>query len=117
MAGYRDMVYKTVSHSSKWAAFLSGTGNFMSTPPTKQLYIGDNPAGKTVEATALEQPSLCGQPTRPNHLTQSYVGWGLHYRRGAHCGAPRVRLENNTFIWNGLQGPLRERVMGHWGSA
>jgi parallel beta-helix repeat protein len=107
MAGYRDMVYiNGVSLKQVGSVSEVAPGKFYVDSANKQLYIGDNPAGKTVEATALEKAFTMWttDSSKPSDTIIRGLGFAHYADAALIVGAPRVTLENNTFIWNGLQG-------------
>ncbi|WNN89274.1 right-handed parallel beta-helix repeat-containing protein [Gloeocapsopsis dulcis] len=70
----------------------------------KKLYIGSDPAGKTVESTAKESAF-----TVLNNGSNTVIrGLGItHYADNAiSIRRPNITLENNTLTWNGLNGVL-----------
>jgi len=84
-----------------------GPGRFYVDSINKVLYIGNNPANKTVEATTEEEAAfVIVKPTSSNAFETVVRGLGFaHYADSAvRVLAPRVTLENNTFVWNGVQG-------------
>ena len=107
LAGHRDMVYINgvfLKQVASKAEVVPGTFYVDST--NDKLYIGNNPTGKTVEATALERAFGMGTSDTANPSDTVIRGLGFaHYADMAiGIGAPRVTLENNTFVWNGEQG-------------
>lgn len=84
-----------------------GPGKFYVDKANNKLYIGTNPAGKTVEATT-EGSAFSLSSTRQSNASGTAIrGLGFaHYAEDA-IGirkANNVTLENNTFVWNGLRG-------------
>lgn len=109
MAGYRDMVYVDGVSLKQVASKVSVVaGTFYVDSTNKKLYIGNNPTGKTVEGTAQQEGFALFQDSAYNSYPSETVIRGLgfaHYAEQAIIvGAPRVTLENNTFIWNGAKG-------------
>lgn len=107
MAGYRDMVYvNDVALKQVASKAEVGPGKFYVDSVNKQLYIGDNPAGKTVEASQLSTGFKIWKTDTANPTGTVIRGLGFaHYAdRAIVVGAPHVTLENNTFVWNGVQG-------------
>jgi parallel beta-helix repeat protein len=122
LAGYRDMVYingrplrqvaskdkvvpgKIYVDSDKKSYYVPGT--FFIDSDNKQLYIGDNPAGKTVEATALARAFriVINDSADPSHTVVRGLGFAHYAEHAIRVGAPHVTLENNTFVWNGVNG-------------
>lgn len=108
MAGYRDMVYIN-GVSLKQVASITEVvpGTFYVDSANKRLYIGDNPAGKTVEAAALTEALTLGKydsSSDPSDTVIRGLGFAHYADSGINVGAPRVTIENNTFIWNGVEG-------------
>ena len=103
MAGHRDMVYiDGVSLKQVASKQEVVPGTFYVDSTNKKLYVGDNPAGKTVESTANIQSF---------NITKSGAGSvvrGLGFAHYADAGlqvwTSGVTLENNTFAWNGFEG-------------
>lgn len=107
MAGYRDMVFingapmKQVGSKEEVAP-----GTFYVDDVNKRLYIGSDPAGKMVEATTQNEAFTLARGSRSDASGTVVRGLGFtHYAdRGLFAVVPRVTLENNTFISNGLEG-------------
>lgn len=107
LAGHRDMVYiNGRSLRQVGSRALVGPGKFYVDAARNRLYIGNNPAGKIVEATALYQAFDIWKGRLANPANTAIRGLGFaHYADEAvHVAAPGVKLENNTFVWNGLHG-------------
>lgn len=107
LAGYRDMVYVDgVSLKQVASKAEVGAGKFYVDSTNKQLYIGDNPLGKTVEAAAIERAFGMGKSgtTDPSDAIVRGLGFAHYADMAVAIGAPRVTIENNTFIWNATQG-------------
>jgi parallel beta-helix repeat protein len=108
MAGHRDMVYiDGVSLKQVISKAAVGPGRFYVDSINKVLYIGNNPANKTVEATTEEKAAFIIVKRASSNASETVVrGLGFaHYADSAvRVLAPRVTLENNTFVWNGVQG-------------
>lgn len=107
LAGHRDMVYiNGVSLKQVASKALVEPGAFFVDYAKHKLYIGNNPAGKTVEATALTRAFGLWQGGKSNPRGTVVRGLGFaHYAiMGINVQAPGVTLENNTFAWNGVQG-------------
>ncbi len=107
LAAYRDMVYIN-GVSLKQVASITEVvpRTFYVDSTNKRLYIGDNPEGKTVEATA-EKEAFAIQKVNSSDPAGTVVrGLGFaHYADQAiSIDATRVTLEQNTFVWNGVQG-------------
>jgi len=108
MAGHRDMVYiDGVSLKQVISKAAVGPGRFYVDSINKVLYIGNNPANKTVESTTEEKAAFIIVKRASSNASETVVrGLGFaHYADSAvRVLAPRVTLENNTFAWNGVQG-------------
>ncbi len=107
MARYTDMVYiNGVSLKQVGSRANVGPGKFYVDNAKNKLYIGSNPTGKIVEATALSQAFGLWQNRYSNPGGTIIRGLGFaHYGdRALEVGAPNVKLENNTFVWNGFIG-------------
>lgn len=107
LAGYRDMVYingvalKQVGNKAEVAP-----GTFYIDSTNKQFYIGDKPEGKTVEATVITQGFIIKNTGSSGSSNTVIRGLGFaHYADQAiSVEVPRVTLEKNTFVWNGVHG-------------
>lgn len=107
MAGYRDMVYiNDVSLKQVKTKDEVVPGTFYVDDVNDQLYIGNDPTGKMVEATALKEgfSVLKSSSSDPSSTIIRGLGFAHYADRGITLGAARVTLENNTFAWNGQQG-------------
>lgn len=107
MAGYLDMVFidgMALKQVASRAEVVSGT--FYVDAAADKLYIGSNPGGKTVEATAYDKAFSVGVSSTSNPSDTVIRGLGFaHYAEaGVAVGAARVTLLDNTFVWNGEQG-------------
>jgi parallel beta-helix repeat protein len=103
LAGHRDMVYingVSLKQVASKAKVVRGT--FYVDAANNRLYIRDNPAGKTVEATALTH--AFDMLKSGSSTTVRGLGFAHYADRGIEVKAPRVTLENNTFVWNGVDG-------------
>lgn len=108
MAGYRDMTYingVALRQVGSKAAVVPGT--FYVDYANNKLYIGNNPSGKTVEATVREI-ALDLKKNRNSNPSNTVVR-GLGFAHYAENGiellkTPDVTIENNTFVWNGVRG-------------
>lgn len=102
LAGNRDMVFvngqalKQVGDRSQVSP-----GTFYVDYRGNKLYIGSNPRGKTVEATARETGLTIWNA---NGSTIRGLGFAHYADKGIVLGAANVTLENNTFAWNGISG-------------
>ncbi len=107
MARYTDMVYMN-GVSLKQVANKASVepGTFYVDKANNKLYIGNNPAGKMVEATALKQGFALwqNQYSKPAGTTIRGLGFAHYSDRALQVGAPNITLENNTFSWNGFTG-------------
>ena len=120
LAGYRDMVYINGLNLKQVASKAEvGPAKFYVDSTNKQLYIGDNPAGKKVEATTKKQAFylLKYDTYDPSNTIIRGLGFAHYADEAIAFGAPRVTLENNTFVWNGVQGILLwgQGSGGQWG--
>ena len=81
-------------------------GRFYLDASNKQLLIGDDPQGKTVEATARGFGLRLTQGADQRAAGSSVRGLAFaHYALvGMDVGAPNVTVENCTFAWNGVSG-------------
>lgn len=107
LAGYRDMVYiDGVSLQQVASINEVKPGKFYLDSANKQLYIGDNPTGKTVEATAYGEGLLMWKSATsdPSNTVVRGLGFAHFAEQPLIVGAPHITLENNTFAWNGVQG-------------
>ena len=107
IADYRDMVYVDGVALQQVASKAEvAPGTFYVDSANNRLYIGDNPAGKTVESTALPYAFTLWKKGSDDESDSKIRGLGFaHYAdMGVRIGAPRVTLENNTFAWNGVTG-------------
>jgi len=104
MAGYRDMVYvngislKQVASKERWCGTLTfyvDSANGNSTLGTIRWARRWKPAMKSAFVMWTHATT---------HPTRSCVGGVCALRRqGDHRGATHVRLEDNTFVWNGVE--------------
>lgn len=107
MAIYRDMVYiDGVSLKQVGRKAQVGPGKFYIDHASNKLYIGNNPAGKILEATVL--PNAFGLwenlHSNPGGTVIRGLGFAQYADRALTVGAARVKLENNTIVWNGFAG-------------
>jgi parallel beta-helix repeat protein len=108
MAGYRDMTYidgVSLKQVRSKAAVVPGT--FYVDYANNKLYIGNNPAGKTVEATALEEgfDMVKNRYSDPSNTVVRGLGFAHYAENGIGLlKTSHVTLENNTFVWNGVRG-------------
>lgn len=108
LAGHRDMVYiggNSLRQVGNKANVKPGT--FYIDARSNKLYIGSNPAGKTVEATAQDEAFqlTTNRRSKPSGTVIRGLGFA-HYAEDAVglMNTDNVTLENNTFVWNGLRG-------------
>ncbi len=107
LAGYRDMVYVNGTYlkqvSSK-AKVVSGT--FYVDSGGNKLYIGTNPVGKTVEATTKDEAFFLQRmgSFNPSGTVVRGLGFAHYADQAMKVWAPNVTLENNAFVWNGVEG-------------
>jgi len=127
MAGLLDMVWIGDRYLSQVASLAQmGPGKFFVDAPNKRLYIGDDPAGQTVEAKAhrrafvLQTVDKQDLATARPHIRQRAATFdingdpsgtlirGLGFARYAdfagQMGAPNLVIEDCTFAWNGQLG-------------
>lgn len=108
LARHRDMVYvggKSLRQVGRRDRVSPGT--FYVDGRNHKLYIGSNPAGKTVEATTKEMAFGLLSTRRASASGTKIRGLGFaHYAEDAIevMKTNHVTLENNTFVWNGLRG-------------
>ena len=108
LAGHRDMVYvngESLKQVGNKANVKPGT--FYVDGRNNKLYIGSNPAGKTVEATTKEMAFGLLSTRQFSASGTKIRGLGFaHYAEDAVeiMKTNNVTLENNTFVWNGLRG-------------
>ncbi len=107
LANNRDMVWVNGRYLTQVGSREEvGPSRFFVDYSAKKLFIGDDPAGKTVEATTRAN----GLMLRPRDAAQvaGSVIRGLGVRRFADAGlqiaAPRVTIENSVAAWNGIFG-------------
>ncbi len=108
LAGHRDMVYVN-GDSLKQVGSRANVkpGTFYVDARNNKLYIGSNPAGKTVEATARDEAFDLTKNRRSNPSGTVIRGLGFaHYAENGVglMNTDHVTLENNTFVWNGVRG-------------
>jgi parallel beta-helix repeat protein len=112
LAAYRDMVYINGVSLKQVASIPEvAPGTFYVDSAKKRLYIGDNPDGKTVEATA-ETEAFGIQKVKssdPAGTVLRGLGFAHYADQAVSIDATRVTLEHNTFVWNGVQG-VRLRI-------
>lgn len=107
MAGHRDMVFLNDAALIQVASAAElKPGAFWVHAVTKTLWIGDDPTGKTVEATAYG--TAISLQKQGDAGADGSIVRGLHISHYADAGLfsarPNVTLENNTLVWNGQQG-------------
>ena len=103
MGRYPDMVYVNgVALKQVGSKAQVVPGKFYVDNAQNKLYIGNNPAGKTVEATAMKKAFAL---TRKGSSTVIRgLGFAHFAERAILVMADKATLENNTFVWNGLSG-------------
>lgn len=103
MGRYPDMVYVNgVALKQVGSKAQVRPGKFYVDNARNKLYIGNNPAGKTVEAAAMKRAfALSGKGS--STLIRG-LGFANFAEQAILVMASRVTLENNTFVWNGLGG-------------
>jgi parallel beta-helix repeat protein len=107
MARYTDMVYVngvSLKQVANKASVVPGT--FYVDKANNKLYIGNNPANKTVESTVLPNAFRMwkNRSSDPSNTVIRGLGFAHYAQTSIFVGAPNVTLENNTFAWNGEQG-------------
>lgn len=117
MADRGDMVYvdgvslKQVGSKAEVVPATSGkTATFYVDSVNKKLYIGSSPQGKTVQATTRKRAFATGKcggsssSLNPSGTVVRGLGFAHFADMAIALGVDRVTLENNTFVWNGMQG-------------
>ncbi|UYZ62501.1 right-handed parallel beta-helix repeat-containing protein [Hymenobacter weizhouensis] len=109
LAGYTDMVYLNGNRLVQVATKAEvGPGKFYVDYGTQQLYLGDNPSGKTVEATAYKRGmSVVKNPANsfdPSGSVVRGLGFAHFAEAGLGIGDQDVTVEDCTFAWNGQNG-------------
>ncbi len=81
-------------------------GSFYVDYTTDRLYIGDDPAGKLVEATAFEGAFGIsgGNPGPADGLVIRGLGFAHFAYSAFYQNARDAVIENNTFAWNAITG-------------
>lgn len=109
MAGYRDMVYVNgvaLKQVRRKAEVVAGT--FYVDRANKDLYVGysEELRTKTVEATVWREAFFIEKAGSSDSSNTVVKGLGFaHYADQAiRVAAPKVKLEDNTFVWNGEMG-------------
>lgn len=109
LAGYPDMVFvdgQPLRQVASRSAVVAGT--FYVDTSGQKLYIGTNPAGRTVEGSAYKNTLLLY-----NAPNSKILGMGfMHAASTANSASgsvildtsPGVVVENNTFAWNAASG-------------
>ena len=107
MAGHRDMAYingESLRQVNSKAAVVPGT--FYVDYSSNKLYIGSNPANKTVEATTQDEAFNVSNQSATGTMIRG-LGFAHYAQNGIGIiGTPRVTIENSTFVWNGIHGVL-----------
>lgn len=102
LAGHRDMVYiNGVALKQVGSKAEVAPGAFYIDSANKQLYIGDKPEGKTVEATVVNQAFAI---RNTGNTVIRGLGFAHYADQAISVEAHRVILEKNTFVWNGVHG-------------
>jgi hypothetical protein len=107
LANHRDMVWVNGRYQTQVAGRDQvRPGTFFVDYNAKTLFLGQDPTGKTVEATARASGILVRGRDAEKAAGTTIRGLGL--RRFAEVGVnvqvPRVTLEKNTIVWNGRYG-------------
>lgn len=117
-ADYRDQVFmdgvprKQVLRRQDVVA-----GTFYVDNAADQIFVGDNPAGRSVEATAYRYALVFPRST-PASAGSIIRGLGFRYypELAMYVETSRVLIENNAFVWNGSRGlNLNGSGTGDWG--
>ncbi len=99
MAGYRDMLYINDVSSKQVASKAEVVpGTFYVDSVNKQLYIGDNPAGKIVESTALTYAFSIGKygSFDPSDTIIRGLGFTHYADEAIGLQAPRVTFGSSA---------------------
>ncbi len=105
LAGRLDMVFINGGSLTQVASKAQvGSGEFYVDHSSKRLYIGSNPGGKTVEATAFEHGVRFNQPS--SHSVVRGLGFAHYAENAIEVNAPRAVLDKNTVVWNGWEGSI-----------
>lgn len=111
MAGHRDMAYingNSLRQVRSKAAVVPGT--FYVDYRSNKLYIGSNPANKTVEATTQDAAFSVSSNGSNGTLVRG-LGFAHYAQNGIGViGTSRVTIENSTFVWNGIHGILLRKA-------
>ena len=107
MADYRDMVYingVSLKQVATKAEVVPGT--FYVNSANKKLYIGDDPGNGIVEATARKAALNIWKHGSydPSYTVIRGLGFAHYANQAIGVGAGHVTIENNTFVWNGIDG-------------
>lgn len=107
LANHRDMVWLGGRYLTQVGTLAEvGPSKFFVDYAAKKLHIGDDPSGKTVEATTRVN-GVFFRPRDAERVAGSTLR-GLGFRRFADAGiqiwAPRVTVENCVSAWNGIFG-------------
>jgi parallel beta-helix repeat protein len=111
VAGLRDMVFVDGAPLRQvTSAGEVGPGTFFVDAGADRLHIGDDPAGRTVEAAAREYGMYIVRDGRGSTVR------GLTFRHyadnGLGVGAANVTLEGNRFVHNAVTGALVNGIDG-----
>ncbi len=127
MAGLLDMVWVGDKYLSQVGALdQMGPGQFFVDAQNKRLYLGDDPTGKTVEATAhrraftlqtVDKTALAAAPPHiqaraatfdtnsdPSGTQIRGLGFARYADFAGQMSAPGLVIEDCTFAWNGQLG-------------
>ncbi len=111
MAGHRDMAYingDSLRQVRSKAAVVPGT--FYVDYSSNKLYIGSNPANKTVEATTQDGAFSVSSKGADGTIVRG-IGFAHYAYNGIGViGTSRVTIENSTFVWNGIHGLLLRKA-------
>ncbi|UYZ63635.1 RICIN domain-containing protein [Hymenobacter weizhouensis] len=102
----RDMVFvdgRALAQVTRRQDVTAGT--FYVDPAGRAIYLGDNPAGKTVESAAMERALWMGWGyTEAAGTVVRGLGFAHFTELAMEFAAPNIVLENNTFVWNASIG-------------
>jgi mannuronan 5-epimerase len=107
LAAFPDMAFlngQPLGQVASKAAVTAGT--FYVDYAAKQLFIGDNPSGKTVEAATLAQALDLTLASGSTIRGLGIIHYATHRDQNGAIKANSARLtfENNTFGWNAASG-------------
>ncbi len=104
MALKGDMVYVNGRALRQVGSVLMvGPGTFYVDYASHKLYIGNNPTNKRVEATVMKDGLTIASKSAASTVVRG-LGFAHYADSALRVHAPRVAVENNIFVWNGVQG-------------